>query len=87
MEAIFSLSTEYEYDPAALIRARKVANLTQEEAARQAGMHEITLTRIEGGTKTTSDRIVALCKVYNISVASVVRNADILPESLKISKI
>lgn len=62
---------ELPYDPKPLRIARAVKELTLRQAAKEIGMHFITLQKIESGTKTTRDTLELICKFYELPIDSV----------------
>lgn len=71
MNTLLAHVTYYDYDADRLIKARKAAGLSQEEAAEKANMHGVTLCRIEKKRSASYDTVARLCQFYGLSLSDV----------------
>lgn len=73
MQGILRKQTFQAYDPKPLIAARTARGLSQRQAAKELGLHFVTLCRIENAGNTEYETIEAICRFYEIPLESVLR--------------
>lgn len=74
--ATMTVTVEMEYNREVLVQARLRAKLTQERAAALAGIHEVSLNRIEKGVRGTSLKTLRkLCEIYLIDTSEVLTSS------------